>query len=167
MPDIPWWNTTLGEQIVAWSAVLSVIAALLIIGRITVKYLHPIAKKFTLLYDKIIGREPNPSLGDKGEPGIFVQMDNDRKEIKEQVVEVRKFVESRLAEQDALLVLQNEQVAAIKDQVTPNHGSTKKLSEHVQDLDEKLQKHLDEVPALIQAAIDGKIPAKYLNPEGE
>ena len=167
MPDIPWWDTTLGEQMIAWASVLSVIAALLIIGRITVKYLHPIFKKFTILYDKIMGRDPNPRYGDLGEPGLFVQLDKDREEVKQQIIEVRKFVEQRLAEQDQLLSTQNIQVAEIKAHVTPNHGSTKMLAALVQDLDAKMDEHLKEVPSLIQAAIEGRIPQKYLDSEGE
>ena len=167
--EIPWWDTTLGEQAIATAAVLSVIAALLIIGRITVKYLHPIVKKFTALYDKIMGRDPNPRYGDLGEPGLFVQLDRDREEVKQQIIEVRKFVETRLAEQDELLATQNVQVSEIKAHVTPNHGSTKLLADLVQDLDAKMDEHLKEVPSLIRAAIEGRIPQKYLDidPEGE
>ena len=153
--EIPWWDTTLGEQAIAWAAVLSVIAALLIIGRITVKYLHPIFKKFTALYDKIMGREPNPRMGDPGEPGIFIQMAADKVEVQEQIIEVRQFVETRLKEQDALLVLQNEQVAEIKKQVTPNHGTTDKLVDQIHDLRERM------------LAVETYFSRKYLDPEGE
>lgn len=153
--EIPWWDTTLGEQAIAWAAVLSVIAALLIIGRITVKYLHPIVKKFIALYDKIMGREPNPHIGDPGEPGIFIQMATDKTEVQEQIVEVRQFVETRLKEQDALLVLQNEQVAEIKKQVTPYHGTTDKLVDQIHDLRERT------------LAVETYFSRKYLDPEGE
>ncbi len=153
--EIPWWDTTLGEQAIAWAAVLSVIAALLVIGRIMVKYLHPIVKKFTTLYDKIMGRQPDPQLGDPGEPGIFVQMATDKTEVQEQIVEVRSFVETRLKEQDALLVLQNEQVADIKKQVTPNHGSTEKLADQIHELRERVRN------------VESYYAKKSIDPEGE
>ena len=155
MPNDWWLDSTVLEVLSAWGAVLGVIAALLVIGRITVKYLHPLLRKFSILYDKIMGRDPNPRLGDAGEPGIFVQMEIDREDVKSQISEVRGFVQTRLAEQDALLVLQNEQVAEIKKQVTPNHGSTERLADQIHDLRERVRN------------VEGYYSKTAIDPEGE
>lgn len=147
MPDIPWWDTTIGEQIIAWAAVLSVILVLAATGSIIVKYVHPVIKMFTTLYDKVIGRPANPRLGDPGEPGIFVQMEVDRESVKEQITEVRVFVENRLAEQDALIL-------EIKNQVTPNNDSSEKLADQIHALNNKIQDHIISAPLERQALLD-------------
>ena len=122
-----WLDITIGEQLAAWAAVLSVLAAMAYLGRVIVKYIHPMLRKFQVLYDKIMGRLPDPQLGDAGEPGIFVQLDT----VREQIADVREFEERRLSEQDV-------KIEEIKTQVTPNHGSTDRLADLVSELNKKI-----------------------------
>lgn len=154
MPEeIPWWNVTLGEQALAWTAVLVVVTVIIALVKLITTYVHPVVKKFTTLYDRLIGRAPNPRIGDKGDLGIFMQMAQDQEKIAAQLSEVRAYVERRLGEQD-------ETVLEIKSQVTPNHNSTDRLADQIHDLRElvktfgsQLHAHVAEAPATMAAMI--------------
>lgn len=96
-----------------WAAVL----ALIMIGSVAlavVKVLHPLATKITRVLDLFLGRPAEQGI--PAVPGVI----------------------ERLDAQDARIAEHGQALSEIKEQVTPNHGSTTKLSEDVQTLDAKL-----------------------------
>lgn len=119
MPTAPGWQ-------VGWADIIGAFGALILIGGaviVTVRVIHPMMRKLTLVLEQILGRPK--SQGIPGVPSMIERFDT---------------IDSRLTTQD-------KAIADIKEQVTPNHGSTSKLSEDVQDIGaalEKLTKRFDE-----------------------
>lgn len=120
-----------------WAAVL----ALLVTGTVVlgvVKVVHPIAQKITRVLDAFLGRPA--SQGIPAIPGVIERLDA------QDAVQAKQG--ETLIEQGRQLA---EVLAQVKEQVTPNHGSTSKLAEDVQALKSDL--------AVVVARLDGR-PAK-------
>jgi hypothetical protein len=109
---MPTWLTSVSPDAV-WATVL----ALVLIGSVTIsviKVVHPITSKIVRVLDAFLGRPAEQGLS--AIPGVIERLDS----------------------QDAKIEEHGQQLAQIKEQVTPNHGSTSKLSDDVQSLQKGL-----------------------------
>ena len=107
MPHPSWLDA------VELSDVFGAILALLLIGGLALvifKVVHPLMMKLTRVLDLILGRPDQ-----QGIPGKPSMMD-------------------RFDALDDRMDAQDQRLESIEGQVTPNHGSTNKLSEDVQEL---------------------------------
>lgn len=109
---MPTWLTSVSPDAV-WATIL----ALGLIGSVTIaviKVVHPITSKIVRVLDAFLGRPAEQGL--PAIPGVIERLDS----------------------QDAKIEEHGQQLTQIKEQVTPNHGSTSKLSEDVQSLQKGL-----------------------------
>ena len=105
MPAVEWQ--------IGWEFIIACVGALILIGAavyVTWRLVNPVAKKAMRIADFILG-SPKDEFG-PAKPSLAERLD---------------VIDQRFDTQDA-------EIAAISAQVTPNHGSTSKLSEDVQTL---------------------------------
>ena len=111
------WHVEWGDLIGALGALILLGGALFIVWRTVT----PIATKITRAVDLLLGRP-----AEQGIPALPSMV--------ERIDEVKDSVRALDAANTERLDAQNDEIAQIKAQVTPNHGSTNKLSEDVQGI---------------------------------
>jgi len=122
------------EWHVEWGDILGALGALILLGGaacVFVKWINPIAKKANRISEFILGR-PKDELG----PAI--------PSLSERFIETNEKISALDVANTARLDEQNEQIAEIKAQVTPNHGS----SAH-----DKITSRIDTVESKVDAVL--------------
>jgi hypothetical protein len=117
MPTIPDWT-------VSWANIGTTVGALLLLGGVVFmvwKAINPIAKKASRVMDLILGTPQEQGLPQQ--PSMIERID----QVSDKVTALDLANTLRLDQQ-------NIQIAEIRSQVTPNHGSTSKLSEDIQTI---------------------------------
>ena len=118
--DIDWWIERLGPTGIAVACFVVLLLIVLTFSIVkVVQVVYPVMVKFGRIAELILGR-PKDELG-PAKPSLTERFDA---------------VDQKIADLDsantARLDAQNAELAQIKAQVTPNHGSTSKLADDVQ-----------------------------------
>ncbi|HEY3545043.1 MAG TPA: hypothetical protein VGK17_03000 [Propionicimonas sp.] len=120
--DLDWWLDHLGPTGIAVACLVILLLIVLTFSIVkVVQVVYPIMVKFGRIAELILGR-PKDELG-PAKPSLTERFDG----VDQKIADLGKANTQRL---DA----QNAELAEIKAQVTPNHGSTSKLAEDVQGI---------------------------------
>lgn len=120
--DIDWWFDHLGPTGIAVACLVILLLIVLTFSIVkAVQVVYPVMVKFGRIAELILGR-PKDELG-PAKPSLTERFDG----VDQKISDLAKTNTERL---DA----QNVEIAQIKAQVTPNHGSTSKLADDVQKI---------------------------------